>query len=170
MLCGIEISDRLLAEPQMKLSKCWRLFGAFPQESASFDLQRCKKIVNSAVDVAAILPAMTSDVFGMSATDANVQAVPRTVVTLGATGTTRMRIQVSRLFVRCHPDSPQARCGGMERVPSRLQVTRSPFGAVSIISGATAKEIRVSRVNRARVLFSNSIINAVNSLSSMKRT
>lgn len=58
----------------------------------------------------------------------------------------------------------------MERVPSRLQFTRSPFGAVSIISGATAKEIRVSRVNRARVLSSNSIINAVNSLSSIKST
>lgn len=41
---------------------------------------------------------MTSDVFGMSDTDVNVQAVPRTVVTLGATGTTRMRIQVSRLL------------------------------------------------------------------------
>ena len=58
----------------------------------------------------------------------------------------------------------------MERVPSRLQFTRSPFGAVSIIPGATANEIRVSRVNRARVLSSNSIINAVNSLSSIKRT
>src|SRR6266576_6998225 len=58
----------------------------------------------------------------------------------------------------------------MERVPSRPQFTRSPFGAVSIISGATAKEIRVSRVNRSRVLSSNSIVNTVNSLSSIKRT
>jgi len=66
--------------------------------------------------------------------------------------------------------SLQPRCDWRERVPNRLQFTRSPFGAVSIISGATAKEIRVSSVNRARVLSSNSIINAVNSLSSMKRT
>jgi len=113
---------------------------------------------------------MALDVLRVRPIDTDMHTFPRAMAASRTFRTTPMSVPVLVLFPRSHLHSPEARCGGMERVPSGLQFMRSPLGAVPMISGATAKEMRVSSVNLARVLSSNSRLSALNSLSSINRT
>jgi hypothetical protein len=154
----------------MELRKNRRNFCALAQELPSISLQCDEEIVNRAIDISTILTPMALDVLRVRPIDTDMHTFPSAMAASRTSRTTPMSVPVLVLFLRSHLHSPEGRCGGVERVPSGLQFMRSPLGAVPMISGATAKEMRVSSVNLARVLSSNSRMSALNSLSSINRT
>jgi len=92
----------LLAELQVELFKSGCLLRAIPQKSAGFELQRGNEIINSAVDVAAILPTMAFNVFGLNTQNADVEAIPSAMVALWPTATTTVSIRVFSFLSRIH--------------------------------------------------------------------